>query len=869
MNLEKYTDRAKGFLQSAQTVAIRLNHQRITPEHILKALLEDEQGMAAGLIRAAGGNPDLATSEVDAALAKLPSVTGSGASQPPGLDNDAVRLLDQAEQIAQKAGDSYVTVERLLLALTLAAGAAAGKALARAGVKAEALNEAINQLRGGRAADTASAEDRYDALKKFARDLTQAARDGKLDPVIGRDEEIRRTVQILARRTKNNPVLIGDPGVGKTAIVEGLALRIANGDVPDTLKDRKLMALDMGALIAGAKYRGEFEERLKGVLDEVKGAEGDIILFIDEMHTLIGAGKTEGAMDAGNLLKPALARGELHCIGATTLDEYRKYVEKDAALQSRFQPVFVGEPTVEDTISILRGLKEKYELHHGVRITDGAIVAAATLSNRYITDRFLPDKAIDLMDEAASRIRMEVESKPEEIETLDRRIIQLKIEREALRKESDAASKDRLTHLEHDLAQLEQQSAELTQRWQAEREKIQAEAKLKEQLDQARLELDQAQRRGDLGRAGELSYGVIPGLEKQLADAQTASQGAMLREEVTAQDIAAVVSRWTGIPVDKMLEGEREKLLHMEEALGRRVIGQRQAVTAVSRAIRRARAGLQDPDRPMGSFLFLGPTGVGKTELTKALAGFLFDDDSAMVRIDMSEFMEKHSVARLIGAPPGYVGYEEGGVLTEAVRRRPYQVILFDEVEKAHNDVFNVLLQVLDDGRLTDGQGRTVDFKNTLIILTSNLGSQYLSNLAEGETVESVEPQVMEVVRAHFRPEFLNRLDEIILFHRLGQADMGPIVDIQVARVQNLLKDRKITLDLTDRARAWLGRVGYDPVYGARPLKRAIQRYLQDPLADLLLRGEVPDGSTVTIDEGDSELTFSTQVSRPAEAQAA
>ncbi|BCI72489.1 chaperone protein ClpB [Sphingomonas paucimobilis] len=868
MNLEKYTDRAKGFLQAAQTVAIRLNHQRITPEHILKALLEDEQGMAAGLIRAAGGNPDLATSEVDTALSKLPSVTGSGASQPPGLDNDAVRLLDQAEQIAQKAGDSYVTVERLLLALTLASNAAAGKALARAGLTAEALNTAINQLRGGRSADTASAEDRYDALKKFARDLTQAAKDGKLDPVIGRDEEIRRTVQILARRTKNNPVLIGDPGVGKTAIVEGLALRIANGDVPDTLKDRKLMALDMGSLIAGAKYRGEFEERLKGVLDEVKAGEGDIILFIDEMHTLIGAGKTEGAMDAGNLLKPALARGELHCIGATTLDEYRKYVEKDAALQRRFQPVFVGEPTVEDTISILRGLKEKYELHHGVRITDGAIVAAATLSNRYITDRFLPDKAIDLMDEAASRIRMEVESKPEEIETLDRRIIQLKIEREALRKESDAASKDRLTHLEHDLAQLEQESAELTQRWQAEREKIQAEAKLKEQLDQARLELDQAQRSGDLAKAGELAYGRIPQLEKQLADAQQASQGAMLREEVTAQDIASVVSRWTGIPVDKMLEGEREKLIHMEEALGKRVIGQKQAVAAVSRAIRRARAGLQDPDRPMGSFLFLGPTGVGKTELTKALAGFLFDDDAAMVRIDMSEFMEKHSVARLIGAPPGYVGYEEGGVLTEAVRRRPYQVILFDEVEKAHNDVFNVLLQVLDDGRLTDGQGRTVDFKNTLIILTSNLGSQFLSNLAEGQTVESVEPQVMEVVRAHFRPEFLNRLDEIILFHRLGQADMGPIVDIQVTRVQNLLKDRKIRLDLTDRARAWLGRVGYDPVYGARPLKRAIQRYLQDPLADLLLRGQVPDGSTVTIDEGDSELVFKTRAEQPAEAEA-
>ena len=869
MNLEKYTDRAKGFLQAAQTVAIRLNHQRITPEHILKALLEDEQGMASGLIRAAGGNPDLATSEVDTALSKLPSVTGSGASQPPGLDNDAVRLLDQAEQIAQKAGDSYVTVERLLLALTLASNAAAGKALARVGLTAEALNTAINQLRGGRSADTASAEDRYDALKKFARDLTQAAKDGKLDPVIGRDEEIRRTVQILARRTKNNPVLIGDPGVGKTAIVEGLALRIANGDVPDTLKDRKLMSLDMGSLIAGAKYRGEFEERLKGVLDEVKAGEGDIILFIDEMHTLIGAGKTEGAMDAGNLLKPALARGELHCIGATTLDEYRKYVEKDAALQRRFQPVFVGEPTVEDTISILRGLKEKYELHHGVRITDGAIVAAATLSNRYITDRFLPDKAIDLMDEAASRIRMEVESKPEEIETLDRRIIQLKIEREALRKESDAASKDRLTHLEHDLAQLEQESAELTQRWQAEREKIQAEAKLKEQLDQARLELDQAQRSGDLAKAGELAYGRIPQLEKQLADAQQASQGAMLREEVTAQDIASVVSRWTGIPVDKMLEGEREKLIHMEEALGKRVIGQKQAVAAVSRAIRRARAGLQDPDRPMGSFLFLGPTGVGKTELTKALAGFLFDDDAAMVRIDMSEFMEKHSVSRLIGAPPGYVGYEEGGVLTEAVRRRPYQVILFDEVEKAHNDVFNVLLQVLDDGRLTDGQGRTVDFKNTLIILTSNLGSQFLSNLAEGQTVESVEPQVMEVVRAHFRPEFLNRLDEIILFHRLGQADMGPIVDIQVTRVQNLLKDRKIRLDLTDRARAWLGRVGYDPVYGARPLKRAIQRYLQDPLADLLLRGEVPDGSTVTIDEGDSELVFKTRAEQPAEAEAA
>ncbi|MES1973033.1 MAG: ATP-dependent chaperone ClpB [Pseudomonadota bacterium] len=859
MNLEKFTDRAKGFLQSAQTVAIRMSHQRISPEHILKALLEDEQGMAAGLITAAGGDAKRAVTETDAALARIPAVSGGGAQQPPGLDNDAVRVLDSAEQIATKAGDGYVTVERLLVALALASITAAGKALAAAGVKAEALNAAINQVRGGRTADTPGAEDRFDALKKFARDLTQAARDGKLDPVIGRDEEIRRTIQILARRTKNNPVLIGEPGVGKTAIAEGLALRIANGDVPDTLKDRKLMALDMGSLIAGAKYRGEFEERLKGVLDEVKAGEGDIILFIDEMHTLIGAGKTDGAMDASNMIKPALARGELHCVGATTLDEYRKYVEKDAALQRRFQPVFVGEPTVEDTISILRGLKEKYELHHGVRITDAAIVAASTLSNRYITDRFLPDKAIDLMDEAASRIRMEVESKPEEIETLDRRIIQLKIEREALKKETDAASRDRLATLETDLANFEQQSAELTTRWQGEKDKINAEAKLKEQLDAARLELEQAQRAGDLARAGELSYGTIPQLTRQLDEAAGATKGAMLREEVTADDIAAVVSRWTGIPVDRMLEGERAKLLGMEEALGKRVIGQSQAVKAVSTAVRRARAGLQEPNRPLGSFLFLGPTGVGKTELTKALAEFLFDDPAAMVRIDMSEFMEKHAVARLIGAPPGYVGYEEGGVLTEAVRRRPYQVVLFDEVEKAHGDVFNVLLQVLDDGRLTDGQGRTVDFSNTLIILTSNLGSQYLSSLADGADVATVEPQVMEMVRAHFRPEFLNRLDEIILFHRLGQSEMAPIVDIQVSRVQKLLADRKVKLDLTDGARAWLGRVGYDPVYGARPLKRAVQRYLQDPLADLILRGDVKDGATVRVDEGDGKLELAVE----------
>ena len=856
MNLEKFTDRAKGFLQSAQTVAIRMSHQRIGPEHLLKALLEDEQGMASGLIRAAGGDAATALRETDAALAKVPAVTGGGAQQPPGLDNDAVRVLDQAEQVAQKAGDSFVTVERMLLALVLSTSTSAGKALAAAGVRAEGLNAAINALRGGRTADTSGAEDRYDALKKFARDLTEVARAGKLDPVIGRDEEIRRTVQILARRTKNNPVLIGEPGVGKTAIAEGLALRIANGDVPDSLKDRKLMALDMGSLIAGAKYRGEFEERLKGVLDEVKQAEGDIILFIDEMHTLVGAGKGEGAMDASNLLKPALARGELHCIGATTLDEYQKHVEKDPALQRRFQPVFVGEPTVEDTISILRGLKEKYELHHGVRITDGALVSAATLSHRYISDRFLPDKAIDLMDEAASRLRMEVESKPEEIENLDRRIIQLKIEREALQKETDAASKDRLATLEEDLAVLQQQSADLTSRWMAEKEKISAEAQIKEQLDAARIELEQAQRSGDLAKAGELQYGTIPGFERQLADAVAVAGNAMLREEVTAEDIASVVSRWTGIPVDKMMAGEREKLLKMEEWLGARVIGQQDAVGAVAKAVRRSRAGLQDPNRPLGSFLFLGPTGVGKTELTKALAEFMFDDDNAMVRIDMSEFMEKHSVSRLIGAPPGYVGYDEGGVLTEAVRRRPYQVILFDEVEKAHSDVFNVLLQVLDDGRLTDGQGRVVDFSNTLIILTSNLGSQYLAALGDDEDVEKAEPQVMEVVRAHFRPEFLNRLDEIILFHRLAAQHMAPIVDIQLGRVSKLLKDRKIVIELTEAARNWLGRVGYDPVYGARPLKRAIQRHVQDPLADLILRGDVPDGSMVHIDEGDGALKF-------------
>ncbi|MEN3972327.1 ATP-dependent chaperone ClpB [Sphingomicrobium sp. XHP0235] len=855
MDLEKLTERARGFLQAAQTIAVRENHQRITPAHFVKALLDDEQGMAAGLIAKAGGDAKAARSNVDTLVAKQPSVTGGGASQAPGVDGNTMRLLDRAQEIAEKAGDSYVTVERILLAAAMGKDDV-GEALKQAGVTPQKINAAIEDLRGGRTADTQNAEDRYDALKKYAVDLTEKARAGKLDPVIGRDEEIRRTVQVLARRTKNNPVLIGEPGVGKTAIAEGLALRIANGDVPEGLKDRTLVSLDMGSLIAGAKYRGEFEERLKGVIDEVKQSDGQIILFIDEMHQLVGAGKTDGAMDAGNLLKPALSRGELHVIGATTLDEYRTYVEKDAALERRFQPVMIEEPTVPDTISILRGLKEKYELHHGVRITDAALVAAATLSNRYITDRFLPDKAIDLMDEAASRIRMEVESKPEEIEALDRRIIQLKIEREALSKESDAGSKERLERLSKELGDLEEQSAELTQRWQAEKEKIDAEGDLKADLDAARIELEQAQRSGDLAKAGELQYGRIPELEKKLEEAGKATEGAMLREEVTDEDIASVVSRWTGVPIEKMMEGEREKLMQMEELLGKRVIGQKEAVVAVSKAVRRSRAGLQDPGRPLGSFLFLGPTGVGKTELTKALAEFLFDDAQAMVRIDMSEFMEKHSVARLVGAPPGYVGYEEGGKLTEAVRRRPYQVVLFDEVEKAHADVFNLLLQVLDDGRLTDGQGRTVDFTNTIIILTSNLGSQYLAQQDENADPKVVEDQVMEVVRGHFRPEFLNRLDEIILFHRLSQSHMAPIVEIQLKRLQKLLDDKKIRIELTDAALAWLGRVGYDPVYGARPLKRAVQKYVQDPLADEILAGRIRDGMTVTVDEGDGQLTF-------------
>ncbi len=862
MDFEKYTERSRGFIQSAQTLAQRRSHQQITPLHLLKVLLDDKEGLAANLMRAAGADPVQALRETDAALDRLPKVEGSGAGQV-YLGSETARLFDQAEQIAQKAGDSFVTAERLLLALTLATSTPAAKILADAGLSAQALNRAIEEVRKGRAATSATAEEGYDALKKYARDLTAAAADNKLDPVIGRDEEIRRTIQVLSRRTKNNPVLIGEAGVGKTAIAEGLAQRIVNGDVPETLKDKRLMSLDLGALVAGAKFRGEFEERLKAVLSEITASEGDIILFIDEMHSIVGAGAAEGAMDASNLLKPALARGELHCIGATTLNEYRKYVEKDAALARRFQPVFVSQPSVADTISILRGLKEKYELHHGVRITDGAIVAAATLSNRYITDRFLPDKAIDLMDEAASRLRMQVDSKPEEIDELDRRIIQLKIEREALRKESDAPSRERLVRLEGELRELEERSGALTAQWRAEKDALAGATKIKEELDHARATVERMMRDGQYEKAGELQYSVIPRLERSLAASEATEQHRMLEEAVTAEHVAGIVSRWTGVPVERMLEGERDKLLRMEDDLRQRVVGQEEALRAVADAVRRARAGLQDASRPIGSFLFLGPTGVGKTELCKALAEFLFDDETAMFRLDMSEYMEKHTVARMIGAPPGYVGYEEGGALTEAVRRRPYQVILFDEVEKAHPDVFNVLLQVLDDGRLTDGQGRTVDFRNTIIVLTSNLGGDILASQAAGHDSGEVREQVMQIVRAAFRPEFLNRLDEIILFHRLFPEQMGAIVKIQLERLQALLDERKITLDVQPSALEWLGAHGYDPVYGARPLKRVIQRSLQNTLASRILEGRIKDGDHVPVTAGDSGLVIA---SVPAEA---
>ena len=864
MNLEKFTDRARGFIQASQTIAQREDHQKLAPEHVLKALLDDDQGMATNLISHAGGNAKLVAESLQLALSKMPKVTGDAGQV--YLDGQTAKVLDEAQKLAEKAGDSFVPVERILTALAMVKSKAR-EALEAGAVNAQALNAAINDIRKGRTADTAGAEDGYDALKKYARDLTEAAREGKIDPIIGRDEEIRRAMQVLSRRTKNNPVLIGEPGVGKTAIAEGLALRIVNGDVPESLRNKTLMSLDMGALIAGAKYRGEFEERLKAVLSEITAAAGEIILFIDEMHTLVGAGKADGAMDAANLIKPALARGELHCIGATTLNEYRKYVEKDAALARRFQPLMVEEPTEEDTISILRGIKEKYELHHGVRISDSALVAAATLSHRYITDRFLPDKAIDLMDEAASRLRMEVDSKPEELDALDRQILQMQIEAEALKKEDDAASKDRLETIEKELSNLMEQSSEMSAKWQAERDKLDSARGLKERLDQARAELEQAKRNGDLAKAGELSYGVIPQLEKDLSDAESAEDDVMVEEAVRPEQIAAVVERWTGIPMSKMLEGEREKLLRMEEELGRRVIGQGAAVKAVSNAVRRARAGLQDENRPLGSFLFLGPTGVGKTELTKALAEYLFDDDQAMVRIDMSEFMEKHAVSRLIGAPPGYVGYDEGGVLTEAVRRRPYQVILFDEVEKAHPEVFNVLLQVLDDGILTDGQGRRVDFKQTLIVLTSNLGTQTLSLLADGEDVGKAKSEVMDAVRAHFRPEFLNRLDDMIVFDRLSRVDMDGIVDIQLGRLGKRLAQCKMVLDLDEGARKWLADEGYDPVFGARPLKRVIQRSLQDPLAEMILSGDAKDGDTVTISAGADGLIVGDRVSasnRPA-----